>query len=202
MRRNRKKRSRYSSGLSFYEDKKTVNLHAIREGLLWILTTVLAIALAFLCWQGFGKRVCVTGSSMDPEIVSGQSVLINRLAYQFADPERGDVIAFYPGGDENLQPSVKRVVAIPGDTVQISDGVLLVNGIPSALQESYSSIDEAGIASGEIELGDEEYFVLGDNPSMSEDSRSAGIGTVSLSDIIGEIWVVLPTQDADWHFVE
>ena len=202
MRRKRKRRSRYSSGLSFYEDKKTINRKALREGLMWAVTTAAAIALAVICWRFFGMRVVVTGFSMSPGIASQQSVLINKLAYQFSDPDAGDVIAFYPGGNDNLQPSVKRVVAVPGDTVQIVDGVLLVNGVPSGLQDSFQHIEDAGIASDEIVLEEDEYFVLGDNPSYGDDSRSAGIGTVDQTDIIGEVWVALPSEDASLHFVE
>ena len=200
--RRRRRKSSYSSGLSFYEDKKTVNLHAIREGILWALATVLAIVLAVVCWRCFGTRVVVSGASMDPEIAAQQSVLVNRLAYQFSDPQAGDVIAFYPGGDENLQPSVKRVAAVPGDTVQIVDGVLLVNGETSELMELYTVIEDAGTASGELVLDEDEYFVLGDNPSRSEDSRSAGIGTVSLTDIIGKVWIALPAEDGTLHLIE
>lgn len=198
----RRKRSQYSSGLSFYEDPKTVNLKAIREALLWILTTAAAAALAAVCWRYFGFRVSVLNSSMEPGITAGQSVLINRLAYQFGSPEQGDVIAFYPGGNEEIQVSVKRVVAIPGDTVQIVDGILLVNGIPCALQESYSSIEDEGTAGNLITLEDDEYFVMGDNPSESEDSRSAGIGTVGEEDIIGSVWAALPGNGAELTFVE
>ena len=198
----RRKRSQYSSGLSFYEDPKTVNLKTIREVLLWILTTAAALALAVICWRYFGLRVRVMNSSMEPGITAGQSVLVNRLSYQFGSPERGDVIAFYPGGNEEIQISVKRVVAIPGDTVQVVDGVLLVNGIPCALQESYSSIEDEGTAGNLITLEDEEYFVMGDNPQESEDSRSAGIGTVGEEDIIGTVWLALPGGGAGLTFIE
>lgn len=202
MRRKRKRRSSYSSGLSFYEDKKTMNFHALREALMWILSTAIAITAAVVCWRCWGLRVVVSSSSMAPGIASQQSVLINTLAYQFSDPEAGDVIAFFPGGNENLQPSVKRIAAVPGDTVQIVDGVLLVNGAVSDLQDSYLNIEDAGIASNEILLEEDEYFVLGDNPSQGEDSRFAGIGTVDLTDIIGEVWIALPSENAKFHFVD
>ena len=93
-------------------------------------------------------------------------------------------------------------MAIPGDTVQVVDGVLLVNGIPCALQESYSSIEDEGTAGNLITLEDEEYFVMGDNPQESEDSRSAGIGTVGEEDIIGTVWLALPGGGAGLTFIE
>lgn len=202
MRLKHRRKSRYSSGLSFYEDKVTINRHVVKEVLLWILTTLVALLLAFLCFQCFGFRVNVSGGSMEPGIEDGRSVLVNRLSYRIVSPQRGDVIAFYPGGDEEMKPSIKRVVALPGDTVQISDGVLLVNGIPSALQDIFGTIEDAGMVSIVMILEEGEYFVLGDDPQQSEDSRSAGIGMVEEEDIIGEVWIALPYQGSFLKKVE
>ena len=118
--RRKRKRSRYSSGLSFYEDKNTVNTSRIVEALLWVSYTVIALFLAVICFRSFGFRIGVLGGSMEPGIVQGQNVLVNKLAYRMSTPQRGDVVAFYPGGDDKMHPSVKRVVAIPGDSVRSS----------------------------------------------------------------------------------
>lgn len=101
-----------------------------------------------------------------------------------------------------MHPSVKRVVAIPGDSVQILNGVLLVNGIPCSYSDGYSSISEAGLAADMEILEDSQYFVMGDNPEDSEDSRSAGIGTVQDEDIIGSVWLALPADGSRLHRVE
>lgn len=191
MRRNHR-RSRYSSGLSFYEDRNTGTGRTLFEAFLWIVYSVIAVFFAVVCFRNFGFRVSAIGSSMEPGIHAGQNVLVNRLAYRMSTPSAGDVIAFYPGGDENMHPSIKRVVAVPGDSVQVLDGVLLVNGVPCTLEDSYSSVSDAGIAENLVLLEDNEYFVMGDNPSESEDSRSAGIGAVRESDMIGRVWLRLP----------
>lgn len=160
--------------------------------MLWVVYTGIALLFAVVCFREFGFRVRVIGNSMEPGIEANQNVLVDRLRYRFSTPSAGDVIAFYPGGDSNMHPSVKRVVAGPGDSVQVVDRVLLVNGVPCTLENSYSAIEDAGTAENLTLLDDNEYYVVGDNPSESEDSRSAGIGPIREGDIIGKIWLVLP----------
>lgn len=200
--RRKRKRSRYSSGLSFYEDKNNISTSRIVEGILWASYTVIALFFAVVCFKCFGFRVSVLGSSMEPGIAASQNVFVNRLAYRMSSPGRGDVVAFYPGGDERMHPSIKRVVAVPGDSVQILNGVLLVNGVPCTFSDQFSGIADAGLAATMEILGENEYFVMGDNPAESEDSRSAGIGTVQDEDIIGRVWIALPGEGASLHSVK
>ncbi len=196
MRKNRR-RSRNFTGLTFYEDKNNTNTEKLLKILQWGAYTLMAVFLAVAAFRCLGFRVSVLGSSMEPDIIAQQNVLVNKLAYRMGTPERGDVIAFYPGGDENIHPSVKRVVAIPGDSVQILNGVLLVNGVPCTLTDTYTNLSYAGLAEDLLMLEDDEYFVMGDNPDESQDSRSPGIGMVKDTDIIGEVWLVLPAKDTE-----
>lgn len=196
MRKNRR-RSRNFTGLTFYEDKNNTNTEKLLKILQWGAYTLMAVFLAVAAFHCFGFRVSVLGSSMEPDIIAQQNVLVNKLAYRMGTPERGDVIAFYPGGDEDIHPSVKRVVAIPGDSVQILNGVLLVNGVPCTLTDTYTNLSYAGLAEDLLMLEDDEYFVMGDNPDESQDSRSPGIGMVKDTDIIGEVWLVLPAKDTE-----
>ena len=196
MRKNRR-RSRNFTGLTFYEDKNNTNTEKLLKILQWGAYTLMAVFLAVAAFRCLGFRVSVLGSSMEPDIIAQQNVLVNKLAYRMGTPERGDVIAFYPGGDENIHPSVKRVVAIPGDSVQILNGVLLVNGVPCTLTDTYTNLSYAGLAEDLLMLEDDEYFVMGDNPDESQDSRSPGIGMVKDTDIIGEVWLVLPVKDTE-----
>ena len=195
----RKKRSRYSTGLSFYEDKASPAKDRIIGLFYWGIYTGIAVFLAVVFFKCLGFRVSVLGSSMEPGIAEGQNVLVNAVIYHIGSPERGEIVAFYPGGDEKMHPLVKRVVAIPGDSVQIVNGVLLVNGVPSTWSDDSSGITEAGIAEDLIMLGDNEYFVMGDNPEESEDSRSAGIGLVQDDTIIGRVWLALPAKGSGLH---
>ena len=113
---------------------------------------------------------------------------MNRFVYNVSSPRQGDVIAFLPNGNEKSHYYVRRVVACPGDTIQIKEGIVYVNGEAYQEKITVASIEDAGVASEEIKLGNDEYFVLGDNRNNSEDSRLANIGNVKKSYIIGKAW--------------
>ena len=119
---------RRNKGLSFYRKRKKVNAAILAEVLKYILGIVISIFLAVVIVYLFGLRTGVVGTSMEPELENGQEVLVNRFAYMLANPKAGDVIVFLPNGNQNTHYYVKRVVACPGDTVQIRDGVLYING--------------------------------------------------------------------------
>ena len=111
------------------------------------------------------------------------------------------MIVFLPGGNQNAYYYVKRVVAVPGQKVQIIDGMLYVDGIPEE-NEIYDKMEDAGIAENEIVLGADEYFVLGDNRNSSEDSRSGNIGPVGRETIYGKAWFHLSGGGDGMGFVE
>lgn len=180
MRRRRK-------GLSFYEKKKKINAGVLREIFGMIFGTFAAIFLAAVLVYSVGMRTNVIGVSMEPSLYNGQEVLINRLIYKISAPKKDDVVVFLPGGNQNAHYYVKRVVAVPGQRVQIIDGMLYVDGIPEE-NEVYDKMGDAGIAENEILLGSDEYFVLGDNRNSSEDSRSGNIGPISRDSIYGKAW--------------
>ncbi len=181
------------SGLSFYKRKKKISSKAVREVFSWIFsilaTAFLAVALVYF----FGMRTSVVGSSMEPRLLSEQEILVDRFIYVLSSPDYGDVVLFLPNGNQNSHYYTKRVVARPGDTVVITDGVLYVNGTASDLVTE--KIYDAGIAENELVLGTGEYFVIGDNTFSSEDSRSANIGPVSDTDIVGKVWFSFATDD-------
>ncbi len=179
MRRNR--------GLSFYRRRKKMNITVLTEVMKYVIGILISIFLAFVLVYFAGVRTNVIGDSMEPALMNGQEVLINRLAYKLANPKAGDVIVFLPNGNQNVHYYVKRVVACPGDRVQITDGILYING-EAVEDDVYDLIADAGIAENEIVLGNDEYFVMGDNCNSSEDSRSGNIGPVSKDHIIGEAW--------------
>lgn len=186
------RRVKHTSGLSFYEESSKVNLEIVRRVAIWTAITTGAILLGILFTVYLGFRCRMSGDAMLPEIADGQQVLVSKLAYTMSTPTAGDVVAYYPGGNEDTYPVVSRVVAVSGQKVQIVEGRLLVNGIPYSDDPIYSDIAYAGIAEQTVTLDKDEYFLLGDNTAHSEDSRSAGIGAIAESYIIGKVWFALP----------
>ena len=164
MRRKRK-------GLSFYEKKKKINASVLREIFGVLFGTFAAVFLAAVLVYSAGMRTNMIGVSMEPSLYNGQKVLVNRLIYKFSAPKKDDVIVFLPGGNQNVHYYMKRVVAVPGQRVQIIDGMLYVDGIPEE-NEVYDKMGDAGIAENEILLGSDEYFVLGDNLLQSDSEVS------------------------------
>ncbi len=167
-----------SQDLSWLDDRESVLFRKLQEVGSWILIAAIAVFLAAVLCFSFGYRTREPDASMEPQI---------------ATPERGDVVAICPGGDTTLQPVILRVVAIPGETVEVMDGELLVGGVPSGTAAGYDSMDDAGIAARQITLGNGEYFCLGDNRNDSLDSRNSWIGVIRESSILGRVWLCLPS---------
>ncbi len=195
------RKKRYHS--LFHEKKSIITPELIKEILSWIFYTVLAVFVAFMLVIAFGKRVRTIGDSMEPSLYNGQSVLVNRIFYRILSPSKGDVIVFLPNGNEKSHYYIKRVVAVPGETVQIIDGNLYINGeVVDNEGDEYDKMEDAGIAENEIKLDSGEYFVLGDNRNSSEDSRSANIGVVKSSTIAGKAWFCYGSDEGGTGFVK
>lgn len=163
--------------------------------LVWLGEIILVCAAAVFLVLAFGHRVSNTGDSMEPVLENGDVVLVNRLSYMIFSPSRGDIVAYSQNGSE--QYSIKRIVGLPGETVQIVEGSIYIDGEEMKDDIYAENIEYAGLASAPVELGDEEYFVIGDNASASDDSRSPDAGPVSKSDIYGKIWFAAGPGD---HF--
>lgn len=192
---------RRSKGLSFYEKKKRISAHVVKEIFSVIFETFAAVLLAAVLIFSVGMKTNVIGVSMEPTLYNGQKILVNRFVYKLTSPKKGDVIVFLPNGNQNSHYYVKRVVAVSGEKVQIIDGQLYVDGI-LVENENYDKMEDAGIAENEIVLGNDEYFVLGDNRNISEDSRSGNIGPVNRDDIYGKAWFHMSSSNSGMGFVE
>ena len=124
------------------------------------------------------------------------TILVNRFAYTLDGPKRFDCIAFEPDAIGSSKLYVKRVIGLPGETVQIKEGHIYINGnlLENDINDTY--IVTAGITANEIHLAEDEYFCLGDNRNNSEDSRFSSIGMVKKKHVIGKVWMVLqPFED-------
>lgn len=178
-------------GLSFRRRKKKISLSGIQKAVLWIGEVILAFVIGCMLAWFFGFTLSNVGQSMEPVIYSGDRVLVNRLIYEFKDPDYGDLIVFKPNGNENAHYHIKRVVGKPGDTVTIESGRVFIDGEVLDEVVQTDSMTDAGLASEPVTLGEDEYFVLGDNRNNSEDSRSADIGNVKKEDILGKAWFII-----------
>ena len=188
-------------GLTFYQKKKKLNINLVKEILSWIFWIFVSVLLAVVTVFCVGMKTSVIGSSMEPSLYNGQEIFLNRLVYKVASPRAGDVVVFLPNGNEKSHYYVKRVVGVPGDKLYIKSGRLYVNG--EVVEEYFNDrIAEPGILENEVTLGEDEYFVIGDNCNSSEDSRSANVGTVRKSYIIGKAWMKLAAGDSDLGLIE
>lgn len=148
----------------------------------------LLLAVTFVILNFLGQRVSVDGNSMLPMLSNGDQLLVDKISYRFSDPERYDIVVFGLKEDSSIH-YIKRVIGLPGETVQIIDGAIFING--QVLGEPYGLevMQDAKRASEPIVLGENEYFVLGDNRNDSKDSRSQEVGNVNRSQLMGKAFV-------------
>ena len=179
---------RRRGGLNFGRQRKKVNIPLLKEILSWIVELMIVIVIAYVTVTSFGFRTSVVGQAMEEQLSNGDQILINKFVYLVSKPKQDDVVVFLPNGNEKSHYYVRRVIATPGDTVQIKDGAVYVNGLMYDDPVEVVSTSDAGMASEELSLGADEYFVLGDNRNNSEDSRFANIGNVKKDYIVGKPW--------------
>lgn len=161
----------------------------MRELLGWLFYILIIIGLTYLIITYVGQRTRVSGSSMETTLSDGDNLIVDKLSYRFQDPKRFDIVVFPYKYEENTY-YIKRIIGLPGDTVQVKDGYTYINGelLESDIYGAEVMI-EAGTASEPITLGEDEYFVLGDNRNHSLDSRDPSVGILKREDLIGRAWV-------------
>lgn len=189
-------------GLTFYQKKKKINSKVIKDIMELLVGSLVAVFLAFVIVFSVGMRTSVIGDSMEPALYNAQEILMNRIIYRLSAPKRGDVIVFLPNGNQNSHYYVKRVVGLPGETVQIKNGSVYIDGRILEEDESLDKMIDPGIALNEMTLASDEYFVLGDNRNSSEDSRSGNIGAVKKDTIIGKAWFHMATETESVGLIE
>lgn len=164
-----------------------------------VMKELISTALYLLCVLGavwfvityIGQRTEVDGKSMEPTLYDKDNLIVDKISYRFHDPERFDIIVF-PFQYQEDTYFIKRIIGLPGETVQIDEaGTIFIDG--EILSESYGKEiirpENIGIASEPITLGEDEYFVLGDNRNNSKDSRFDVVGNIHRNNIIGRAWL-------------
>ena len=131
------------------------------------------------------QRTIVDGTSMMNTLSDGDNLLVEKVTYRISDPKRFDVIVFYPHGRQSNDYYIKRVIGLPGETIQIKGDTIYING--KAIKENYGKdpMTESGIAEKPLKLANDEFFVLGDNREISDDSRYEDVGPVKRKNIAG-----------------
>ncbi len=160
----------------------------LRELVGWLVYILVIVAVTWLVVTFVGQRTRVSGQSMEITLHDGDNLIVDKISFRFRDPKRFEIIVFPYKYEENTY-YIKRIMGLPGETVQVKDGYLYING--EKLEENYGNelMNSAGIAAEPIVLGEDEYFVLGDNRNHSSDSRDPKVGVIKREDLLGRAWI-------------
>jgi signal peptidase I len=170
------------------EAKEKLEDEKVRGFMRWVFEIVVTLVLAAMVGIMLFQTVTMQESSMEPTIAVGDRFFINRVVYKFSSPKRGDLIVFRTNASDDAALHIRRVIGLPGETIQISGGRILIDGEAYKEGKDFPMISNPGLASSSITLESGEYFVLGDNRNNSEDSRYADIGMIKKRYIAGKIW--------------
>lgn len=170
------------------EAKEKLEDEKVRGFMRWVFEIVVTLVLAAMVGIMLFQTVTMQESSMEPTIAVGDRFFINRVVYKFSSPKRGDLIVVRTNASDDAALHIRRVIGLPGETIQISGGRILIDGEAYKEGKDFPMISNPGLASSSITLESGEYFVLGDNRNNSEDSRYADIGMIKKRYIAGKIW--------------
>ncbi len=169
-----------------------------------ILLLLGALLMAILFTRFVAMRSVVDGSSMEPTLYHGDQLFIDRISYRFHDPARYDIIVFpgiAPEEGGKAPYYIKRVIGLPGEEICIREGRVWINGTPlqEINEESFETMQDAGMAGDPYVIPDRTYFVLGDNRNHSRDSRDPLLGPVRREDLLGKVLVrIWPPKRIGW----
>ena len=169
------------------EAKEKLEDEKVRGFMRWVFEIVVTLVLAAMVGIMLFQTVTMQESSMEPTIAVGDRFFINRVVYKFTSPKRGDLIVFRTNASDDAALHIRRVIGLPGETIQISGGRILIDGEAYKEGKDFPMISNPGLASSSITLESGEYFVLGDNRNNSIDSRWSDVGNVSREDIVGKV---------------
>ncbi len=181
MRRRRRYRSSYDRDEFDVKDFVTEVGH-------WAISILVVVILAYSIVTFGVQSVTMIGQSMDPALTNQDVVLINKRAYTFHNPERYDIVAFKLKEDMENYFNIKRIIGLPGEKIQIKNGRIFIDGNVRTDLPFEDLVMAEGLALAEITLGEDEYFLMGDNCNNSEDSRYVNIGNISEKEISGKVF--------------
>ena len=171
--------------------KEKLENNRVRNVFRWIFEIVVTLAFAALVSIAMFQSVTMQESSMEPTLSVGDQFFMNRVIYKVSSPKRGDIVVFRKNASDEAALHIRRIIGLPGETIQIKDGRILIDGETYKEGKDFPSISNPGLAASPITLESGEYFVLGDNRNNSEDSRYGDIGIVNEKYIVGKIWFTI-----------
>lgn len=181
--------------MNFRKKKEISKIQILKNVGAFFLRVVVVIALGYSVVAFGGQTMKMVGESMAPVIQNDDTLLVNKIKYKIFSPKSMDIILFKVRKSSETYYSVKRVIGVPGDTVQIMEGEVFVNGSKLEHPPFEELILNPGLAKDPILLGEDEYFVMGDNCNISEDSRVVNIGVVLKEDIVGQVVKILNPKE-------
>lgn len=163
--------------------KETTN--SVKE---WIIYIIAVVAISLFIVNFIGQRTVVDGFSMNDTLQDGDNLVVDKVTYRFSDIDRFDIVVFRNHNDKHMY-YIKRIIGLPGETVQIQGDDIYING--ELLEEDYGkeAMASPGCAYEPITLGEDEYFVLGDNRNDSSDSRDPAVGNIQRDWIVGRAFL-------------
>ena len=169
-------------------EKKEINKRDLLRNIgSYAISILIVVTVAYSLVAFGGQTLHIVGQSMEPNLQSGDVVIVNKIGYLFGKPKRFDIIAFRQREGDNAYYNVKRVIGLPGETVSIRDGYVFIDDVALSGMAFDEKILTEGLALDGVTLGEGEYFVLGDNVNNSEDSRFANMGNILENEILGKV---------------
>ena len=160
---------------------------SMKSNYKYIVLCMFILIATYIVARFVATKTTVNGSSMYNTLEDGDRVIINKIAYTNSEPERFDIIVFKEDFSKNGY-FIKRIIGLPGETIRIDlDGNIYIDGELLDEDYGYKRIIDPGLAETEITIGEDEYFVLGDNRNNSEDSRFPRVGNVKKDQIVGKV---------------
>ena len=153
----------------------------------WVFEIIVTLVFAVLVAISAFQTVTLQESAMEPTYSVSEKFFVNRALYKVSSPKRGDVIVFKTSASDSAALHIRRVIGLPGETVQVKDGKIYINGKVYEENGAYQDMTDGGLADSAVTLESGEYFVLGDNRNHSIDSRFAEVGIIPAASIAGKV---------------
>ena len=169
--------------------KRDVGGSVLKELGGWLLYILIIVGLTYLIITFVGQRTRVSGYSMEPTLSDGDSLIVDKISYRFRDPKRLDIIVI-PYKHQKNTYYIKRIIGLPGETVQVTDGYVYIDG-QKLESDTYGAepIQSPQTAASPVTLSEDEYFVMGDNRNHSSDSRDPSVGVIKRKDLMGRAFL-------------